>query len=554
MKFGSLFSGIGGFDLGFEQAGMQCAWQCEIDKHARSVLATHWPGVPCIEDVRDVRRDTVAAVDLICGGFPCQDLSVAGKRAGLAGERSGLWFEFHRVLADLRPQWVVVENVPGLLSSHRGADFAIVLRGLVELRYGVSWRILDAQYFGVAQRRRRVFIVGSLGDGRSAEILFEREGLFGHPPARRAQGQSVTPSVGAQPPSRRNGGSDPTTGTMIAGTLAAGAHPGSYNGNDAQRGNLVSFDWQTAGSERTSIVDEPGATRGLSSGEIDIATAVNAAPNHRYDFESETFVFEPRYARNGRGAPDTIAPPLKAQNGGTGKGDGAPVVVGALHNGTPGRDASDAKNGHLPGGVRRLTPTECTRLQGFPDDWQEVSDANETQAHAREVLHGMWREVGAKDREGRRLRIALALLTPEILLAGVHGGWVSWEMAARSATASREIQGKDTWPESFLCALRQANEDRPSPYRRQSFEQFARELGRPLQELSLEGAQARAHLLGSELWPQASQEWPLRYAQSESETRLNTVLSDSARYRQLGNAVAVPVARWIGTRIMEVLP
>jgi len=553
MKFGSLFSGIGGFDLGFEQAGMQCAWQCEIDKHARSVLATHWPGVPCIEDVRDVRRDTVAAVDLICGGFPCQDLSVAGKRAGLAGERSGLWFEFHRVLADLRPQWVVVENVPGLLSSHRGADFAIVLRGLVELRYGVSWRILDAQYFGVAQRRRRVFIVGSLGDGRSAEILFEREGLFGHPPARRAQGEEAAGILEA----RTSGGGFPGSDGAIAGHVVPSYGP-------------QTFDWQAgvSANDRTEIADKPGRTRSLTasrtlavvfggnntSGEIDIATAVNAAPNHRYDFESETFVFEPRYARNGRGAPDTIAPPLKAQNGGTGKGDGAPVVVGALHNGTPGRDASDAKNGHLPGGVRRLTPTECTRLQGFPDDWQEVSDANETQAHAREVLHGMWREVGAKDREGRRLRIALALLTPEILLAGVHGGWVSWEMAARSATASREIQGKDTWPESFLCALRQANEDRPSPYRRQSFEQFARELGRPLQELSLEGAQARAHLLGSELWPQASQEWPLRYAQSESETRLNTVLSDSARYRQLGNAVAVPVARWIGTRIMEVLP
>jgi len=509
--------------------------------------------VPCIEDVRDVRRDTVAAVDLICGGFPCQDLSVAGKRAGLAGERSGLWFEFHRVLADLRPQWVVVENVPGLLSSHRGADFAIVLRGLVELRYGVSWRILDAQYFGVAQRRRRVFIVGSLGDGRSAEILFEREGLFGHPPARRAQGEEAAGILEA----RTSGGGFPGSDGAIAGHVVPSYGP-------------QTFDWQAgvSANDRTEIADKPGRTRSLTasrtlavvfggnntSGEIDIATAVNAAPNHRYDFESETFVFEPRYARNGRGAPDTIAPPLKAQNGGTGKGDGAPVVVGALHNGTPGRDASDAKNGHLPGGVRRLTPTECTRLQGFPDDWQEVSDANETQAHAREVLHGMWREVGAKDREGRRLRIALALLTPEILLAGVHGGWVSWEMAARSATASREIQGKDTWPESFLCALRQANEDRPSPYRRQSFEQFARELGRPLQELSLEGAQARAHLLGSELWPQASQEWPLRYAQSESETRLNTVLSDSARYRQLGNAVAVPVARWIGTRIMEVLP
>lgn len=266
----------------------------------------------------------------------------------------------------------------------------------------------------------------------------------------------------------------------------------------------------------------------------------------------QAIVFEPRYARNGRGAPDTIAPPLKAQNGGTGKGDGAPVVVSALHSGTPGRDASDAANGHLVHGVRRLTPTECTRLQGFPDDWQEVSDADETQAHSREVLHGMWREVGAQNREGRRFRIALALLTPEILLAGVHGGWISWEMAAQSATASREVQGADAWPEGFMRALWQTREDRPAPYRRQSFEQLARELGRPVQGLPLEGAQARAYLLGSWVWPKASQEWTLRHAQPENAPWLISGLSDSARYRQLGNAVAVPVARWIGQRITEV--
>ena len=341
MKFGSLFSGIGGFDLGFEQAGMECAWQCEIDKHAQAVLARHWPGVPCYEDVRDVRRDNVAAVDLVCGGFPCQDVSVAGKRAGLAGERSGLWFEFCRVIEELRPKWVVIENVPGLLSSNGGADFATILAGLVECGYGVSWRILDAQYFGVAQRRRRVFIVGSLGDGRSAEVLFEREGMFGHPPARRTQGEGlaadVAPSLAASgrgtERARESRGQDP----VIA----------AFGGNNTK-------------------------------GEIDIATAVNAAPTRRYDFESETFVFEPRYTRNGRGAPDTIAPPLKAQNGGTGKGDGAPVVIASVaptlskESYSPSKSSSGQQVDWAIGthsGVRRLTPTECERLQGFPDGW-----------------------------------------------------------------------------------------------------------------------------------------------------------------------------------------
>jgi DNA (cytosine-5)-methyltransferase 1 len=176
MTFGSLFAGIGGFDLGLERAGMECRWQVEWDKSCNVVLAHHWPDVVRYGDVNDVGERNLEPVDLICGGFPCQDVSVAGKREGLAGERSGLWFEFHRVLAELKPRWVIAENVPGLLSSNGGRDFAVILRGLVELGYGITWRVLDAQFFGVAQRRRRVFIVGSLGDGRSAEVLFESSG------------------------------------------------------------------------------------------------------------------------------------------------------------------------------------------------------------------------------------------------------------------------------------------------------------------------------------------------------------------------------------------
>src|SRR5574340_1516654 len=134
MRFGSLFSGIGGFDLAFENAGMSCAWQCEIDKKASAVLAKHWPATKRYEDVRTINGENTEPVDLICGGFPCQDLSVAGKRKGLAGERSGLWFEFNRILSELRPQWIVIENVPGLLSSNRGRDFAVLLSGRSEER------------------------------------------------------------------------------------------------------------------------------------------------------------------------------------------------------------------------------------------------------------------------------------------------------------------------------------------------------------------------------------------------------------------------------------
>src|SRR4029077_6548273 len=122
------------------------------------------------------------SVDLVYGGFPCQDLSVAGARAGFRGERSSLWFEFHRVLSELRPRWALIENVPGLLSSADGRDMATILGGLGELGYGGAYRVLDARWFGVPQRRRRVFIVGCLGDQkRAAQVLAVCESCGGHP-------------------------------------------------------------------------------------------------------------------------------------------------------------------------------------------------------------------------------------------------------------------------------------------------------------------------------------------------------------------------------------
>jgi DNA (cytosine-5)-methyltransferase 1 len=184
VTFGSLFAGIGGMDLGLERAGMSCRWQVEIDPYARRVLAKHWPDVPRWDDVRtfppvadanDQRklqpgravsqewgrpRDCCCqgrcwCVDLICGGFPCQDISFAGKGAGLAGERSGLWYEFARVVRDLRPRYVLVENVAALLV--RGLD--AVLGTLAADGYDAEWFCLPAAAVGAPHRRDRVFIV-----------------------------------------------------------------------------------------------------------------------------------------------------------------------------------------------------------------------------------------------------------------------------------------------------------------------------------------------------------------------------------------------------------
>ena len=228
MKAISLFSGAGGFEQGFDRAGIETQLMVEIDEKAQAVLKRHYPETELIADVRDVCEKGTSSVlrrpgnvggvgrgsdaerarqhgtgegddiDLIYGGFPCQDVSVAGHRKGLAGERSGLWFEFHRIVSQLQPRWVVIENVRGILSSNSGRDFEVILEGLDELGYGVSWAVLDAQHFGVPQRRARVFIVASLGNESSREVLALCESCGGHFEAVETPQQEVAGTLGGR--------------------------------------------------------------------------------------------------------------------------------------------------------------------------------------------------------------------------------------------------------------------------------------------------------------------------------------------------------------------
>lgn len=155
LVFGSLFSGIGGIDLGLELAGMRCAWQVEIDPFCRQVLAKHWPGLPLFEDIKTVDAAQLAPVDVIAGGFPCQDVSSAGKRRGIEnGTRSGLWSEFNRLVCEARPLCVIVENVPGLLISGIGR----VLSDLATSGYDAEWDSISANSVGAPHIRDRVFI------------------------------------------------------------------------------------------------------------------------------------------------------------------------------------------------------------------------------------------------------------------------------------------------------------------------------------------------------------------------------------------------------------
>ena len=177
MKFIDLFAGIGGFSLGFEQAGLICISQVENNPYCLKILNKRWPNVKKYNNVENVGGHNLEYADIICGGFPCQDISNArfGSRDGLAGSRSGLWFEFARIVDEVAPEWVIIENNPPLLTSSNGRDFATIISTLVEYGYGVCWRILHAKDFDCPTSRRRLFIVARLSDVRGpSRILFER--------------------------------------------------------------------------------------------------------------------------------------------------------------------------------------------------------------------------------------------------------------------------------------------------------------------------------------------------------------------------------------------
>jgi len=180
----SLFAGVGGFDIALENNGVKVVAAVEIDANARGVLKHRFPNTKLFADVCEVTgKDLIDAgfepnTGIIVGGFPCQDLSVAGKRAGLEGARSGLFWEIVRLLRETKAQNFILENVPGLLSSNNGRDMGTVIKALDDLGYSFGWRLLDSQYFGIPQRRRRIFIVGNFGNNwrSSAEILDLTEG------------------------------------------------------------------------------------------------------------------------------------------------------------------------------------------------------------------------------------------------------------------------------------------------------------------------------------------------------------------------------------------
>jgi DNA (cytosine-5)-methyltransferase 1 len=359
MRYASVFDGIGAAHVAWQPLGWECAWTAEIDAFPSAVVEQRW-GFENRGDVTKFKEWTDGeAIDLLVGGSPCQSFSVAGLRQGLLDPRGGLMLTFLGIAQRYRPQWVVWENVPGVLSSGQGRDFGSFLGALAELGYGFAYRVLDAQWFGVAQRRRRVFVVGCLGDMRSAaKVLFECESVRRDNPPSREKGERITGAITAR--SGRTGGAsndDLDAGKLLAytsdGVLAdpISANEGrtyTHEGTTFRMHNCVSQPFTKSKSAQSNKDDEtwvPGEAAPtfnvFDSGETRATTVV--AEGFTYSGYSN----QPAWMTGNR----TDCPSS------SGHSDGSHQGLGVV----------------MPGSVRRLTPRECERLQGFPDDYTLVT-------------------------------------------------------------------------------------------------------------------------------------------------------------------------------------
>lgn len=295
VRFLSVCSGIEAASVAWKPLGWTCAGVSEIEPFPRAVLqqrqgavAVDWDHrhapqsniTPLFGDFTQIESHHVGPIDLLVGGTPCQSFSIAGLRGGLDDDRGNLALEFLRLADRTRPRWLVWENVPGVLSSNKGRDFGAILGGMVELGYGFAYRVLDAQFFGVPQRRRRVFVVGHLGGWqRAAAVLFERQSLSGHPAPRREKGKGfaaeLTPSLTA-------------SGRGVERT-------GESRGQDPV---VAVHDWpaevaptlNAAFGEKLGLEDQHIRGGGDCSSVPQIAMCLNAGAMGRRDAETETLI------------------------------------------------------------------------------------------------------------------------------------------------------------------------------------------------------------------------------------------------------------------------
>ncbi len=371
LQYGSLFSGVGGFDLGFDQAEYDCVFQVEWDKNCQQILTKHWPEVPKWLDVQEVNGAEIPPCDVLTFGSPCQDLSVAGKRAGLDGDRSSMFYEATRIIKEMRnatesiyPRIVVWENVPGAITSNNGADFGQVLDTLADIgAVDIHWSVLDAQYFrSTPQRRRRIFVVaifdpsaaarcpktllpvveGSRGDFKKGRTARKNAAGYATSSIDTGDGEIIFPFVKSR---RAQNNTDDET--WIEGEVTP---------------TLNAFD--NGGESRATVlmpvaysIREDAKANTFSATETDVALCLNGLVPSTQSHHAQIFIAEPQpiiFENSYRDGPRV----------GNGIYHTLPAKMGLGGGNTP--MLAESYKQRLD--VRRLTPLECERLMGWPDD------------------------------------------------------------------------------------------------------------------------------------------------------------------------------------------
>ena len=414
MRYLSVCSGIEAATVAWHGMGWTPVAFSEIEKFPSQVLKHHYPSVQNMGDMTKFEEWNLESVELLVGGTPCQSFSVAGLRKGLDDPRGNLMLTYGAIAKRFKPKWLVWENVPGVLSSNGGRDFGTFLGMLAELGYGFAYRVLDAQYFGVAQRRRRVFVVGCLGNWRpAAAVLFERDSLCGNPKPSREKGEAVANCLTKSPSS--HSGANPARGEGncilqpvgvpdVMSTLLSSTAGVSRTGNAATEHETyipMSFRKskraQTSDDDESWVKDEVTNTINLfDQGDvrttqailqpipIDTMNHIGRKDNHSFgDFEPGA----PSYTLT-KGHSHAVAQPIAFQLAGDrdnpsvsvsetafclsanpmsdrGQAIGAPTLTKADVHGV-------AQPVYMA--VRRLTPVECERLQGFPDGYTNIRE------------------------------------------------------------------------------------------------------------------------------------------------------------------------------------
>lgn len=540
MHFLSVCSGIEAASVAWRPLGWQAIAFSEIEPFPSAVLAHHYPDTPNWGDMTRYKEWPDANVDLLCGGTPCQSFSVAGLRKGLDDPRGNLMLTFGAIAGRYRPRWLVWENVPGVLSSNGGRDFGAFLGMLGQLGYGFAYRVLDAQFFGVPQRRRRVFVVGCLGDWRSAAaVLFERHSLSGHPAPRRKTRQSVAGTLAGG--ARTRGGFsyddvpqvgiDYTNGLIqgdIAGTLDAGQDRGNRGQGVLVANTLLGKPNSShAADQETYVAQAFGGNN--TAGPIDISTALNAcasaSASGRMDFDSETFIahslrgegFDASEDGAGRGTPivpvpfDTTQITSKANRSNPRPGDPCHPLAAGAH---PPAIAFDCKSSGQNGfgiGVEVAGTQRAMAHRG------SHSNGGGHQAVAYAIQAGALREnptsgpdgVGVQSDHAYTLEARAEVQAVAIALRGREGGATA-EMGDEVGHALRASSGGGDKPHVMLN----------TQVRRLTPEEC-----------------------------EALQAFPRNYTRIPWRNKPADQCPDGPRYKALGNSWCVTNVRWIGERI-----